>query len=59
MSEQQRELSNNLYELAMRLTDAKAKGVDKLIQGLCQAAGISYPPEQLKANERPVTLEFN
>tara|TARA_R110000868_G_scaffold1091_2_gene8346 strand:+ start:187 stop:363 length:177 start_codon:yes stop_codon:yes gene_type:complete len=56
MNQQQRELSNNLYELAMRLTDARAKGVDTLIKGLCQAAGISYPPEQLKANQRPVTL---
>jgi len=56
MTEQQRAVSNDLYELAMQLTDANAKSVDKLIKGLCQAAGISYPPEQLKANQRPVTL---
>lgn len=56
MTKKQIEVSNDLYELAMQLTDANAKSVDTLIQGLCQAAGISYPPEQLKANQRPVTL---
>ena len=38
--------SGALYDLAMRLTDAGAKGVDELIEKLCKTAGIEYPPKR-------------
>ena len=38
--------SSALYDLAMRLTDAGAKGVDELIEKLCKQAGVEYPPKR-------------
>ena len=38
--------SSALYDLAMRLTDAGAKGVDELIEKLCEQAGVEYPPKR-------------
>ena len=38
--------SSALYDLAMRLTDAGAKGVDELIEQLCKSAGVEYPPKR-------------
>jgi hypothetical protein len=47
-------ISDHLYNMAMRLTDAGAKGVDALIEDACKTLGIDYPPEQIKANQQPV-----
>lgn len=47
MNEQQRIVSDALYCLAMRMTDAGAKHVDALIEGFCELAGVKYPPQRM------------
>jgi hypothetical protein len=49
MTDQQRVLSDELYCMAMRLTDMRVKNVDALIEGFCELAGVSYPPQQMEA----------
>lgn len=39
-------LSNELYCLAMRLTDIGCRNVDGLIRNLCESNQLSYPPQQ-------------
>ena len=46
MTEQQRDMSDYIYCLAMRLTDAGAKDVDRVIKNLCLSSGVAYPPVQ-------------
>ena len=46
MTDEQKQLSVSLYDLAMRLTDAGFKGVDELIEQLCKQAGVEYPPKR-------------
>lgn len=38
-------LSNELYCLAMRLTDIGCRNVDGLIRNLCESNQLSYPPK--------------
>lgn len=56
MTEQQREVSNDLFNLANQLTDMGVRQVDKVIAELCATAGISYPPEQKKVSQHLLTL---
>ena len=51
VTHQQRILSDELYCMAMRLTDMRAKNVDALIEGFCELAGVSYPPQQMEATQ--------
>ena len=46
MTDEQKQLSGLLYDLAMRLTDQGVKNVDSLIERFCVLAGIPYPPEK-------------
>lgn len=45
MSDQQKILSAELYDLSMRLTDEGVAHVDWLIERFCVLAGIPYPPQ--------------
>ncbi len=47
-TDQQRVLSDELYCLAMRLTDAGAKNIDALIAGFCELAEVRYPPQPME-----------
>ena len=51
MSQQQREVSDAIFCMAMRLTDKgeKADLVEKIVRSACQAGGVSYPPQQMEA----------
>jgi hypothetical protein len=46
MTDEQRIVSNALYDLAMTLTDQRVKHVDSLIERFCVLAGIPFPPEK-------------
>ena len=46
MTDEQKQLSGSLYDLAMRLTDQGVKHVDGLIERFCVLAGIPFPPEK-------------
>lgn len=48
-TEQQRIVSDQLYDLAMRLTDAGAKNVDALIEAYCEISGVTFPPQQMES----------
>jgi len=51
MSQQQKEVSDAIFCMAMRLTDKgePADLVDKITQAACKAGGVSYPPQQMEA----------
>ena len=49
MTHQQIIVSDEIYCLAMRLTDAGAKNVNALIEGFCELSGVSYPPQRMEA----------
>ena len=50
MSQQQREVSDAIFCMAMRLTDKGEKFdlVDKITRSACTAAGIDYPPQRME-----------
>jgi hypothetical protein len=45
-TEQQRIVSNALYDMAMRLTDTGAANVDALVEAFCELSGVKYPPQK-------------
>ena len=49
MSQQQRDISDSIYCMAMRLTDTETPPalVDQITRVACVIAGIPYPPERL------------
>ena len=49
MSQEQREMSDSIYCMAMRLTDTETPPalVDQITRVACVIAGIPYPPEIL------------
>ena len=46
MSQEQREMSDNIYCMAMRLTDTETPPalVDQITRVACVIAGVPYPP---------------
>lgn len=47
-TEQQRIVSDQLYCLAMSMTDKGVKNVDTKIAAFCEITGIKYPPQQME-----------
>lgn len=46
--EQQQIISDQLYCLAMRMTDLGVQNVDALIEAYCEISGVKYPPQQME-----------
>ena len=50
-------LSNELFEMAMRLTDIGCRNVDGLIRNLCESNQLSYPPQQITGSSAPANAD--